>query len=160
MSFIRIATLTDIPAMVELSEQFRNTLEQHQPKMWRKADGSRAAQTAYFENLLKENNSNIIALVHETPKQDITGFVIASLIRAPPVYNPGGLTCLIDDFCVSLKVLWPSVGKPLMEAVTNMARAHGAVQVVVICPRLDKAKRAILREDGMTVASEWYTRAL
>lgn len=157
MTAIRIATLTDIPALVELSEQFRTTLEQLQPHMWRKSADSRAAQTSHFEKLLTEN-TNVIALVHEAPA--ITGFVIASLVAAQPVYDPGGLTCLIDDFCVAQPNLWKTVGAALMQTVTNMARSHGAVQVVVICPHLDKAKRAMLRSHKLSIASEWFTREL
>jgi ribosomal protein S18 acetylase RimI-like enzyme len=156
---IRLATIHDIPSMVELSEHFRATLQEHQPRMWRKAESSRQAQTVYFENLLS-GNPNILALVHEQSSQAINGFVIASLISAPPVYDPGGLTCMIDDFCVGLKGLWPSVGKALLQAVTHMAQAHGAVQVVAVAPHFDKAKRAMLRSAGLTIASEWYTRSL
>ena len=154
---VRTATPNDISAMVDLSERFRATFEHYQPRMWRKAAGSRQAQTAYFGKLLTEN-PNVIALVHEA--ESINGLVIASLISAPPVYDPGGLTCLIDDFCVAEFDIWQSVGVTLFQAVTAAARSRGAVQVVVICPHLDEAKRAMLRGAGLSIASEWYTREL
>ena len=36
---------------------------------------------------------------------DIVGFIIGRLVPAPEVYNPGGLTLMIDDFCVKPKFL-------------------------------------------------------
>lgn len=36
----------------------------------------------------------------------ILGFIIGKLMHAPEVYNSGGLTLTIDDFCVKLENLW------------------------------------------------------
>ena len=33
----------------------------------------------------------------------VRGFVIARIMNAPPVYDPGGKTALVDDFCVEKK---------------------------------------------------------
>jgi len=77
------------------------------------------------------------------------------LIPAPPVYDPGGLTCLVDDFVVREPEAWDQVGASLLRAVNQLARERGAVQTVVVCRRLDEAKRATLADQGLTVVSEW-----
>ena len=45
-------------------------------------------------------SDEIITLVSEEAGQ-LSGFLIAALDPAPPVYDPGGLTCQIDDFVVT-----------------------------------------------------------
>lgn len=94
---IENAGVSDISLMVHLSEAKRMAYEEYQPVFWRKADGSEQAQRAFFEDQL--GSSNVIALVYRENK-DIEGFIIGALKKAPPVYAPGGLTCVIDDFCV------------------------------------------------------------
>ena len=94
---IRNAGAADVPRMVELSEKKRTEYEQQQPIFWRKARDSASAQKPYFEHLLTLDST--IVLVYEC-EGTIQGFVIASLHTAPPVYDPGGLTCNIDDFVV------------------------------------------------------------
>lgn len=150
---IQPAQESHIPAMVALSEQKRAEYAAYQPVFWRKAADSAAVQTPYFRRLLTQEN--VLALV---ALQDaaVVGFVIASLVPAPPVYDPGGLTCLIDDFCVAHPDLWQTVGRDLILAVTQQAATRGAVQAVVVCGHLDEPKRTLLRGMGMSIASEWY----
>ena len=50
---------------------------------------------------------------------------IAAIIGAPPVYDPGGLTCMIDDFCVADPVGWATVGRALLAEAGQQARARG-----------------------------------
>jgi hypothetical protein len=40
----------------------------------------------------------------------LTGFLIATLKPAPPVYDPGGPSCDIDDFAVTPAARWPTTG--------------------------------------------------
>lgn len=142
-----------VPAMVALSEQKRTEYAAYQPVFWRKAANSAAAQTPYFQRLLTQEN--VLALV-ALQGGAVAGFVIAALVPAPAVYNPGGLTCMIDDFCVAQPQQWLSAGRALLAAVTAQAAARGASQAVVVCGHLDEPKRALLREAGLAIASEWY----
>ena len=152
---IRKAQLSDVPHMVELSEQKRLQYQRYQPVFWRKAEDSRQVQLTYFEGLvLKEN---IIALVYEQDKQ-IKGFVIAMLHSAPPVYKPEGLTCTIDDFCVAEPENWSTVGTDLLHEVACQAKEQGAVQIVVVCGHLDQSKREMLASESFNIASEWYVK--
>ncbi len=139
--------------MVALSEQKRSEYATYQPLFWRKAENSAAVQTPYFHHLLTQENVLTLVALEDAA---VVGFVIASIVPAPPVYDPGGLTCMIDDFCVAHPDLWQTVGRDLIQSVTKEAAAHGAVQAVVVCGHLDEPKRALLRNVGMRIASEWY----
>lgn len=90
----------------------------------------------------------------------IVGFIIARLVPAPPVYNPGGLTCLIDDFCCASADEWSTVGVPLLEHIYAEARQRGAAQAVIVCGHLDQPKRQMLFSSGATIASEWFVHDL
>ena len=157
MDAIRPAQPDDVPAMVALSERYRAQLETYEPQFWRKAEGAAAAQTRYFLDLLQR--PEVIARVHRAV-EGLAGFVIATLISAPPVYAPGGLTCVVDDFCVAEARFWPKAGTALLQEAMRCARERGAVQVVVVCPHRDQAKLTLLAAEGLHVASEWHTRRL
>lgn len=86
--------------------------------------------------------------------------MLAQLVPAPPVYDPGGLTCSIDDFAVADPDLWASVGVDLLREVQRAAGQRGAAQVVVVCGHQDHAKRAALDNCALTIASEWWVKAL
>ncbi|MCL4545642.1 MAG: hypothetical protein M1118_13785 [Chloroflexi bacterium] len=79
---------------------------------------------------------------------------------APPVYDPGGSSCEIDDFCVAQAGDWQTVGEALLTEANREAKARGAVQCVVVCGHLDLPKRAMLSALGFTVASEWWVQPL
>ena len=154
---IRMAVAADVPRMVELSEQKRTEYERYQPVFWRKADGAGEKQVPFFVAQLTKPNA--IALVQEELGK-INGFVIAVLVESPPVYDPGGLTCLIDDFTVARKADWESIGPPLLEEVRRRALANGAVQMVVFCGHLDEPKRVMLSDLGFSIATEVYVRLI
>lgn len=98
--------------------------------------------------------------MHEDSNGDVDGFVIITAVSAPPVYDPGGLSSLIDDFVVSSPDKWVTAGAALLDAATAWAREQGAVQVVVVAGPHDRPKRAVLRDAGLYVASEWFTAPL
>jgi hypothetical protein len=154
---VRPATAADVPEMVRISEIARTEREKYQPVFWRKAANANAAQAPYFEHLLTRDN--IVALLHET-NGHTDGFVIAALVSAPPVYDPGGLTCLIDDFCVERPELWQTAGLTLLKAAWMTACQRGAVQVSVVTPHMDDAKREMLAVAGLSIASEWWVGSL
>ena len=101
----------------------------------------------------------MVALVHRAV-EGLAGFLIATMQAAPPVYDPGGLTGVIDDFCMAEERYWPKAGSALLNEAMRRARERGAVQVVVVCPHRDQAKLTLLAAEGLSVASEWHTRPL
>ncbi|MBY0534089.1 MAG: hypothetical protein K2P31_03895 [Rickettsiaceae bacterium] len=75
---------------------------------------------------------------------------------APKVYNPGGLTVMIDDFCVTSTNLWQSVGVRLIEETKAAAKVKGASQILVVCGAADLPKRKFLTDRNLSIASEWF----
>ncbi len=154
---IRPAESNDIPSIAELAEQRRLQYQQYQPRFWRKADDAQEKHTLLLQSLL--TRENVIMLVHERTNV-IDGFIIADFVEAPPVYNPGGPTCRVDDFCVASGSLWESTGLELLTEVLRKAKEHGAAQNVVVCGHLDQPKRTLLDHMGYSIASEWYVHDL
>ena len=155
-SIIRRAMDADVPAMVALSERARDEYATFEPEFFRKAAGAASAQSSFFKHLLASDRS--IALLSESAGV-LDGFAIATLIVAPPVYEPGGLTALVDDFTVRENSLWDSVGAALLDEVAREARARRAAQVATICAH-GGAKREFLVRQGLAVVSEWWMKRL
>ena len=87
--------------------------------------------------------------------------MIGALTTVPPVYNSGSPVCFIVDFAVAHPAHWPAIGAALFEATMQReAKARGAVLMVVVCAQRDQAKRSLLRDVGLSVASEWYVGSL
>ena len=150
---IRVATIDDVSKMVELSDSKRTQYAEYSPVFWRKAEGASETQALFFKaQLEKENN---IVLVAEASGR-IEGFVIATVHSAPPVYDPGGQVCSVDDFVVSAPEQWQTVGVALLAEVKSQAKARGAVLSIAVCGHLDEPKRDMLRTSGFSIASEWY----
>ncbi len=152
---VRPAQLADIPALVGLSERKRTQYQQYSPTFWHKAVDSREKQLVFFEHLMKQDD--VLLFVFEV-ENDIAGFVIASLVKAPPVYDPQGLVCTIDDYCVADENNWQDVGIALLNEAKREAKERGAVLVLVVCGHLDVPKRTMLASSGFTIASEWYVQ--
>ena len=149
---VRPAQIHNVERMAELSDRKRTEYEQFSPTFWRKAEGAVAGQITFFRALLER--SNVIALVWE--EGEVTGFIIGSVVPPPPVYDPGKNVCVVDDFVVLDPELWPTVGAALLDAVREQAGGLGAQLSVVVCGHLDEPKRAMLRDNGFAIASEWY----
>lgn len=154
---LRKAEPADVEAMVQLSESFRAHLATLSPVFWRKASDSAGRQAVFFQALLSLDDT--IAVVAEDASA-IAGFAIGRLTPAPPVYDPRGPVCLIDDFCLADSTSWDSVGRALLEAIEAEARERGAVLSVVVCPHLGGAKRELLAALRFAPTAEWHVRGL
>ena len=151
---IQKATIHDVPVMVALSHQKRLVYEKAQPQFWKYA-GSHAevVQAKWFEALLTQGDHLLFAAKEG---DTLVGFIIGKLVAAPDVYDPGGLTLMIDDFCVAHDGMWLSVGTQLIHTIKQAAKAKGAAQIVVVCGAHDAPKRRFLQHAALTIASEWY----
>lgn len=152
---VRTSQLSDTLAMVSLSKAKRKLYEKAQPQFWRYAgeEGDKV-QEKWFKELL--DDKNYVMFTAESGTQEILGFVIGKLMPAPEVYNPGGLTLMIDDFCVQSENLWQSVGRELIEEAKAAAKVKGASQILVVCGAHDLPKRKLLSEQNLSIASEWF----
>lgn len=124
----------------------------YQPVFWAPALNAEAVHKPYLAALVADED--VISLVSESSGA-LTGFVIASLGDAPAVYDPGGRTCMVDDFVVEAG-RWSSTGAQLLKAAIELAAHRGAIQAVVVTGHLDHEKRDALRACGLSVASEWW----
>lgn len=143
---IREATVDDIPQMVALSEEKRNTYETYQPVFWRRASNSAEIQAPYFESLLSKDNHFALVCV---AGENVTGFVICAVTPAPGVYDPGGNSCMIDDFCISSDASWEEEGSALLDGCRKYGKQLGAVQFIIVCGQKDAPKRKFLSESNL-----------
>jgi hypothetical protein len=151
---IVFATKNDIKEMVSLSYQKRKNYEKAQPQFWKYAAGAEEIQAKWFEELL-EHKDYILLVAKELDK--INGFIIGRLVKAPEVYNPGGLTLMIDDFfCED----WLNIGEQLMSKIAEISKEKGALQFCVVAGNHDLNKCNFLEEFGLSCASRWYVGSI
>ncbi|MBK2005408.1 GNAT family N-acetyltransferase [Francisella noatunensis subsp. orientalis] len=152
---VRTSEITDISTIVALSKAKRLAYEKAQPQFWRYAgEEGDNTQKHWFTELLEDENH--VMFTAESDAKEILRFVIGKLISAPEVYNPGGLTLMIDDFCVQSENLWQSVGHKLIEGLKAAAKTKGTTQTLVVCCAHDPPKRKFLSEQSLSIASEWF----
>jgi len=144
-----------MPQILALIEQRRLEYQEYQPRFWRRVAKATAADRTHLDALLDDPSA--ILLVHDRDGV-VDGVAIGKLEQAPPMYDPGGLTCIIDDFIVAAPELWTTVGVELVGAVARQARTRGAALAVVVCGHLDRQKRAMLALSGFSIFSEWYAK--
>jgi hypothetical protein len=148
---IRPAEPGDLDRILTLAAAQRDEYATYQPRFWRPAPGAADAQRAYLLGLIEDG----IALVSEPS----FGYAFGTLLPAPSVYDRGP-ACLVVDFAVEERLLWPRVGVELLAAVRVAARDRGATETVVVTARLDGLKRAALTAAGLVPASEWWVGRL
>ena len=148
---VRTVTQSDIPALVKLSYQKRRAYEMAQPQFWKYAENAEDIQAKWFEELL--DDAQYIMLVDD----NLRAFIIGRLIKAPEVYNPGGLAVMIDDFCVAAPEFWHTIGSALVSKVKGIAKKKGATQILVVSGDHDAAKNQFIEACGLNITSRWYT---
>ena len=154
---VRKADKSDIKATVELVERSRRQFQKYQPTFWRKAANSAAATETFFTQLLDAPDAYFLVAVEGS---QLLGFLIATKFANPPVFDPGGDTWLIDDFCVREPHLWLSIGEALLSHASTLIHEHGGAQIVVVSADRDLAKTEMLRRSDLTIASNWWTKPL
>ncbi len=151
---VRTATSQDLEAILDLQDAQRSAYAEYQPVFWKPAPDARDRQRPYLGGQL--TNPDVIVLVSTAGIDTVVGFAIGVVMAAPPVYAPGGLTCLVDDFTLGPAADWATDGVDLLLAVRRAAAGRGAVQVVVVTAALHAEKRAALSAAGLGCASEWW----
>ncbi len=114
-------------------------------------------QRSYFHELLACEDVGVFVVDSEAR---VRGFVIASVGDAPPVYDPGGATCMVDDFVVDQDSSWATAAPLLLAAVRRWAVRQGPVQLVVVTGHHDQPKRDQLAAAGLSLTSEWWTGSI
>jgi hypothetical protein len=154
---VRKATATDIQGAVAMTERNRRQYQKYQPTFWRKAAHSAAATEKFFARLVDESGTFFLVA---TEGSQLQGFLIARKFPAPAVFDPGGETYLIDDFCILEPHLWLTVGEALLSHASTLIHEHGGAQIVVVSADRDLAKNEMLRRSDLSIASNWWTKPL
>jgi hypothetical protein len=81
-------------------------------------------------------------------------------VAAPPVYDPGGASLLVDDLWVASPELWPNAGAALLDVAAGFGRGRGAAQLIVIAPMNEPDTSDCLAANGLVPVSCWWTRKL
>ena len=155
---VRPACEDDLDAIVSMADEKRRQYEQHAPVFHRPAANACEVHGPWVAGMIA--NDGVTVQVSEDEDGACNGFVIATLAPSPPVYDPGGATCSIDDFVVTAPSHWASAGRDLLRAAQEWGRERGAVQTVVVCGPHDGPKHRMLTECGLQVVSEWLTAPL
>jgi GNAT superfamily N-acetyltransferase len=155
--YVRKAVSHDVRSIAALVENKRTEYRQYHTRFWREATDAPGRFLPALENLLQDDRVIVLVMVQEGK---VNGVIIGALQQAPAIYDPGGLTCVVDDFFVAAPALWNSVGMALLYALTREARSRGAVQVAITCARKDMRKRSMLVAHKYDVTAEWFVRDL
>jgi hypothetical protein len=154
---IREMRASDVPAVAELAQQKRLQYETYEPQFWRVAASATEIHTEFLAGM--QEDPDVLSLV-AVEEDVVLGYVVARLVPAPPVYDPGGPAAYVDDFSVRAPGLWGTVGLGLLRHAQRELASMGAVQVVVVCGHRDDAKRQMLQEAELSLATEWYVSEL
>ena len=147
------ARRTDLEQLLQIAAAHRQEYATYQPQFWRPATDAVDRQRAFFASLIDKDDT-FVGVARED--ENVHGFAVARTVVAPPVYDPGGLTCAVDDFVVADPTEWPTAGPLLLGAVRAWGFERGATQLIVVVAHLDQPKRAFLKTAQLDIASEWW----
>ncbi len=154
---IRDAIEDDVPRITVLLQKRREAYQHYSPTFWNIADRAAERQEPFIRRLV--GNADVLTIVHEDDGV-VNGTLVANTMDAPPVYDPGGKVCMIDDYVVDQPELWEGVGTRLLEHCREWAKAQGCVLQIIVCAQKDTPKSTMLKGAGAEVASEWYVKAI
>jgi hypothetical protein len=96
---VRRASLEDLEGLLGIASACRTAYADYQPRLWRPAPDAMDHQRAYFTSILDDDKTLVLTATEDDA--DLRGFAIGRLVPAPPVYDPGGVSCMVDDFAVA-----------------------------------------------------------
>jgi GNAT superfamily N-acetyltransferase len=152
---VRPASEVDLAQVVALSAEVRSRLALFDPHFWRPHAAADETQLAWFSYLLQDPG-HVVLVADEESGAGLGGFIIGRLMDAPPVYDPGGRACMVDDFA------WRSSGaaEELLAAAKAWAVEQHAVTLVVVTAVADRVRRDVLHDAGLHATSEWWSTEL
>ena len=149
----RAATAADVEACVGIIQGYRQRLAAFEPRFWKPAANAAAMSTAWFGHLFA---TAPVAIVAEE-KDAVNGFLIATDIAAPPIFDIPGKTALIDDFMIADRARWHDVGAALLDDARRKLATDGYAQIIVVNAAKDVDKTAFLEKADLSIASQWWT---
>lgn len=140
--------------IVPLAARRRAEYETYQPQFWRVAPSAEALHREFLATLVEDGRWGSFV------SEPFGGYAFCRLVPAPPVYDPGGPSCFVDDFAVTSAQLWPSDGRALLDAAARWGAGRGAAQLVVVNGPQDAPKAELLAAFGLSIASTWSVGSL
>lgn len=150
---IRTATADDVPAIAALAARTREQYQQYERQFWRISADADEVHPLWLAHLVDDEGT--VALVADDDDGDFAGYAFGTVTFVPPVFDPGA-TATVDDFAVRDDALWPTLGADLLTEAKRRLAEKKVVQIVVVCGHRDTAKRAMLQQLDLSLASEWY----
>jgi len=127
-----------------LMEKRRRDYERYSPVFWRPAEGV----VGLHEQFLRDRITAATTVAFRTGH----GFIIGEQ-RGPKGF--------VDDFAIEPPGAWDSDGAALLLAAADrLAAADGVATVVVVTAHADRAKNGMLASLSLTLAEQWWVRAL
>ena len=149
---VRKGGQSDVLAMADLLTRQRERYEKFAPMFWRLAEDHRGKTRQFLRWKILDPAS--VVLVCEA-NSSIEGFLIAAPVETPPVYDPGGPTVLVDDFCLDAGGDWDTTGRALLRELRAIAAERSWHQLVAVCAVEDTPKRRFLEAAGLLPTSIW-----
>jgi len=143
--------------MVALVSAKRAQLEAFEPVTWH-ASKNAPAMTEEFFRLQVAEQGPIFLVATDGPA--VIGFINALLQPAPPVYDPGGKSIMIDDFAVVDGDIGDDAAMALLDAAISEGRGRGAMQVIIVAAAKDERAAKWFRARQLHVFSNWWTCVL
>lgn len=153
---VRDCVPEDLPFVVDILEKKRALLATYEPRLWKQAPTSREMTGPYFASLIESSRHVFLIAEHA---DEIVGFILASPMPVPPVYDAGP-TAVIDDFDVSDPSNWNEVGGALVAEVRRRLKERGVVQFIFISARCDTTKMNFLKAQGLSEHASWFNAAV
>jgi len=145
-----LANDLDVLPNLMISKAYKYSLVN--PKIWQLSTSFHYDYQKYLE---KHFSKNGLGYVHKTGDK-IDGMITAKVIMPPSVYS-AGLTCFIEDFCVSDDNTWNTIGLNLLKKVCYDAKVLKSTQVILVSPNNDHAQQSFFKKIGLSNCSQWWT---
>ena len=91
--------MADLDGLLGIASARRTAYAAYQARFWRPAPDAIDSQRAYFTSILDDDQTLVLTATEDDA--GLRGFAIGRLVPAPPVYDPGGVSCVVDDFAVA-----------------------------------------------------------
>ena len=153
---VRSAVAEDVPACIAIIQPYREKLAGYEPRFWKPAANAAAMSTMWFGHLFTTAEVAIVA------EEDgaVSGFLIATHVPSPPIFDIPGRTALIDDFMIADQARWDEVGGALLAEARRLLAAKDYAQIVVVNAAKDPDKTAFLEKADLSLASQWWTASV
>ncbi len=149
---VRLATPQDAPAVGALAARARPRPHGMQ-LVWKETPSIEGYRRRFAE-------SDLLCLVTEGGP-GLVGYALAKPgVPSPPVYDPGGTTCFVDELELAPGGDPAGVAERLLGALEVAARQAGDVQLLVTCGRSERVKRDQLDARRYRWPADWYSRRL